>query len=616
MRLNLLKILGIAFLGLVFSADVSPVIAQQRKISNSPGTYLATWLLHHSKSSKVSSNAVFEKVLQRAEAAYLDGSSKSAVALLGALLKGADPQSIDKNLLDNARYDLAGALIKQGAVGLARQHLIRLLTKKPASAFRAPALRKLVDLTLKSRQYKETLSLLENSALEFSPVEKDELAYLKAKALYSLGIITEAQEAFASISPASRFRAQALYMLGIIDLELGDSKKAGAHFCSIVNQPLRGKFSFFFSLTTQTVIENAWLALARIRHDEEDYVRAVDTYNQINKISRLYNVSLYESAWSLFRAGHYRETFRVLDELTRNSRFLPDWPSIHTLTAYSLLGNCFFDRAKKIFDNVAESLGGEVGKSSTNLYLPERLSNALLPNYLEKQARKIDRKIYETSRLISWQRGVLAKVASGMPEKEIDSPQTDIEQDLLSDLSRARMNYKLLAELEWNYSKIKDHISKEELATLARQIKQAEDTASKALNRLQQARSKTNLVVSSIVDAKRIPTSYLEAEDLELARIEKKVIEQKEQATIYNLEAQKSFIKRLKDRIAQWKRQVEIGIIDTVISKKQALEIEVQNLAIGRYPLSLYRELAKAGMIDEIMEYWPYDGEWWPDEMQ
>jgi hypothetical protein len=57
-------------------------------------------------------------------------------------------------------------------------------------------------------------------------------------------------------------------------------------------------------------------------------------------------------------------------------------------------------------------------------------------------------------------------------------------------------------------------------------------------------------------------------------------------------------------------------MIDAVIGQKQALETEVQNLAQGRYPLSLFRELAEAGFVDESMEYWPYDGEVWPDEIQ
>ena len=56
--------------------------------------------------------------------------------------------------------------------------------------------------------------------------------------------------------------------------------------------------------------------------------------------------------------------------------------------------------------------------------------------------------------------------------------------------------------------------------------------------------------------------------------------------------------------------------IDAVIGRKQALETEVQNLAQGRYPLSLFKELAEAGFVDESMEYWPYDGEVWPDEIQ
>lgn len=56
--------------------------------------------------------------------------------------------------------------------------------------------------------------------------------------------------------------------------------------------------------------------------------------------------------------------------------------------------------------------------------------------------------------------------------------------------------------------------------------------------------------------------------------------------------------------------------VDAVLGRKQALETEVQNLALGRYPLSLLRELAEAGMLHESNEYWPFDGEHWPDEYE
>ena len=80
--------------------------------------------------------------------------------------------------------------------------------------------------------------------------------------------------------------------------------------------------------------------------------------------------------------------------------------------------------------------------------------------------------------------------------------------------------------------------------------------------------------------------------------------------------AQRTWALRAAARVKTWARLASIGKIDAVIGQKQALETEVQNLAQGRYPLSLFKELAEAGFVDESMEYWPYDGEVWPDEIQ
>ena len=70
--------------------------------------------------------------------------------------------------------------------------------------------------------------------------------------------------------------------------------------------------------------------------------------------------------------------------------------------------------------------------------------------------------------------------------------------------------------------------------------------------------------------------------------------------------------KRLKSLL----RQARLTHIDGVIGKKKRLEIEIANLAEGRYPTELLEKLEVEGLIRDDEEYWPYEGEYWADEYE
>jgi hypothetical protein len=70
--------------------------------------------------------------------------------------------------------------------------------------------------------------------------------------------------------------------------------------------------------------------------------------------------------------------------------------------------------------------------------------------------------------------------------------------------------------------------------------------------------------------------------------------------------------KRLKGLL----RQARLTHIDAVIGKKKRLEIEIANLAEGRYPTEMLGRLETEGLIGDDEEYWPYEGEYWADEYE
>jgi len=74
------------------------------------------------------------------------------------------------------------------------------------------------------------------------------------------------------------------------------------------------------------------------------------------------------------------------------------------------------------------------------------------------------------------------------------------------------------------------------------------------------------------------------------------------------------------DRLYRDTRRVydkaRLGKIDSVIGQKRKLDIEVQDLAAGRYPPELHGRLWEQGLIGDDEEFWPFQGEYWSDEYE
>jgi hypothetical protein len=62
--------------------------------------------------------------------------------------------------------------------------------------------------------------------------------------------------------------------------------------------------------------------------------------------------------------------------------------------------------------------------------------------------------------------------------------------------------------------------------------------------------------------------------------------------------------------------KAKLGKIDAVIGQKRKLDIEVQDLAAGRFPAELIGRMWNAGLIGDDEEIWPLEGDFWADEYE
>jgi tetratricopeptide (TPR) repeat protein len=584
-------------------------------IFEDPTSKLLGWLLRTKRASSLALPAdEVGQSLKRGEAAHLDGGSRSAAALLGSLkLDPGFAKTPRSAQTDNILYDLAGALIREGAYGQARRVLLELLRTPGGSSFRAPAFRKLTDLTLESGQYEQSLTMLQSLPADLSTDEKDEAAYLKGKALAFLGFPAESARAFESVSRHSRFRAAALYMLGVLALEAGEVERAESRFCSIVHQPASGgqtgRFTFFVSDKTLDIIDHAWLALARIRHDRGEYPRAIDSYNQVRPGSPAHQQALYESAWSLFRSGRFVRARHQLEDLLDRNPHMADWPAANLLLGYSMLSECLFEPAMEVFRTLEKHLGTGAARRAT-LTAPEL---AAVPSGSRvATAISLGAGIHSTIQRVLSLRSTLARLASGLPQQPRPVPGADLNADLEADLSRARHLSSLLAEIGARSTPG----DRAEIDLLSRQVREAAATARRARDALLVGQLGLAASDTSLVRDQDLPREYLTAEEAGLVKLGERLKALARSGDGFARAGRSRWKNRAARKVSGWARAAHIGKVDTVLARKQSLEIEVQNLAQGRYPLSLFTDLARAGLVDETMEYWPYDGEDWPDEMQ
>jgi tetratricopeptide (TPR) repeat protein len=594
---------GIIFLCLLAGSQASP------KLLNDPGAILVAWLASHSKTGPSADFEQTENLLSLGELLYLEGGSQSAAARLGAaFLDPSYAEHRSKPIFDNIRYTLASSLLNQGAFGQARKLLLELIVQVPPSVFRPLAFRKFVDLTLISDQFEQSLTLIKEFQSNTKDLEQDEVSYLQGKALFRLDFYSEAIKALSRVGRKSRLFAAATYLAGLIHLSNGHPDAAESSFCTLVNPS--GGSTYFLSRNVERIIEQAWLALARIRHDRGDYLRAAETYRRIPSHSVLASRARYELAWSLFRSGQMPDSRNELTRLLNSPVVLDDEPSAKLLLGYTYIKECMFERAIPVLEDLSEQLG-RIGTLVAAGNLPPEAEHWVAFRSSERRLVALEKNISQSVERNRWAWSQLLFVA-GRPQ--------------------ATAQYQRLRILSEQIKKTRFRVmfSKRQLSSLAtrKNIKSDGIQITKTIKRLSQhiaslekriKRSEIKLeqlfeVSLRLPDSNEIPSRFLELSIQKLNATSLNLKSQKNRTEDIMEKIQKYRIRRMTQRLSHWSRQVQLGKIDTILGRKQTLQLEIQNLALSKYPLSLLQVLAEAGVLDEQTEYWPYDGEYWPDE--
>ena len=67
-------------------------------------------------------------------------------------------------------------------------------------------------------------------------------------------------------------------------------------------------------------------------------------------------------------------------------------------------------------------------------------------------------------------------------------------------------------------------------------------------------------------------------------------------------------------RLSRLLRRARLGRIESVLGRKRALEVEVEAIRLGYLPQDAVDSLEAARYLEDNEEYWPFEGDDWPDE--
>jgi tetratricopeptide (TPR) repeat protein len=652
-RAYLLASACVAFLGASEARAENPVEAS---VADYLGALEAAGLVDITSGSREGLAAA----LRRAEGLLQAGDALSAaITLYGVVESPAYDIFADFVEYQNAEYTLGVALAAAGAYDSALDYFSRAITRGAESIYFAPAHRKATDVALETRTYRDVLARVEEAAGEqpLSPAVEGERSYLRGRALYAEGDLTGAERELGKVGTRSRMHASALYLRGVIRVRLGDFAAAAEALCKVADSPANDVVAFVVDGRYFQLRDLARLGLGRIAHELEEYDDAYYHYFQVPEDSARLGEALFEAGWSMYQKGELPTARWLIDEFLEVFPSSSLVPEARLLSGYIDLASCEFARAEATFVGLIEDLepvlaeldaiqrDGDRRRALFGRALAEWRAAQRGDDDAARAAASDDQAIDQVLALLrldpqfvrlhgaivglraaagasphvtrTWRelahRSTVTAVASVAEELTFDEEELARAGELLEDARR------LAADVEGAQRELRRAAraglieaepareERERLASLAAdaaELLRRAEAAARAADGGAARASPPSLAPLITADIER--ARALETEGLELLRRLEGAAGELSQASVERLHEE---VRRVLDR-------AKLGRIDTVIGQKRELEIEVQDLAAGRYPPELHGKMWEDGLIGEDEEYWPFEGEYWADEYE
>ncbi|MEJ7602867.1 MAG: hypothetical protein WKG01_33575, partial [Kofleriaceae bacterium] len=592
--------------------------------------------------------------LQLAETFLRDGAFVSAAVALYAIVKSPRYAAFtDFVEFQNAEYDLAVALARAGSYGASLDAVEAVLKRGPAAPYWGPAHRRAVDIALETRDHAGVLRRIEavKSSEAIPPSASGERAYLRGRAAYDANKLAEAEAELMSISKKSRMYSSAVYMRGVIRARRGQYKASAEAMCEIAGTPDNDKFTFVVDDRYFTVKDLARLGLGRLAHEQGEYDDAYYHYFQIPDDSSYLPDALFEASWAMYQKRELATSRDLVKEFLTEFPSSPLWPEASLLAGYVELADCKFNDSQKWYDTLVAKLQpivDTIDKARKDPGLRAQLFAQALARYREvkqtgevsgakpgKGAAKtsidevlallrLDPKFIRLNDAIvgmqelannapavvrSWQ-----TLGTQVSERKVGavSAEKTYEQEQLADANAMVEDLRRLSEQIASQKRELSRAQRE--GTIAREaardeIKRLDDVGQKTAKALAGAVATADTAAKAVGDsAAGGIRPLIQADISEARRLDKSAHRLAAQFHSAGDKLAQATVEKLYNDTRRVLDKAKLGKIDAIIGQKRKLDIEVQDLAAGRFPEELIGRLWNASMIGDDEEFWPWEG--------
>jgi hypothetical protein len=461
---------------------------------------------------------------------------------------------------------------------------------------------------------------------------------LRGRAEEAAGRPDGAIAAYAQVPPTSRYWAQATYLQGLIHVEKGHYKEGEDLFCKVADPKRQKRTTPVLADEKYFAVRDlARLALGRVAHEQRRHDDARYYYYLVPRDSDRLAEALYESATTRYEKKDYDGARELLDELSGLGIHHRYEDEAAVLDAYIDLALCRFDSADQKLRNFLARYE-PVRDAARRLPSDERSLSALLEAARQGKdpaGTQTDRTIQpEALRIIAalvrldpaygdmaQRRAVVEREASGLRlasaaledmqrrvatngglrpatinDLDVTAREADVNAAIdgvrrsIADLSAAGAPEARVAPLREELKALEAQAPASKAASLAAATSGAKAEAAKDLPGL----LKNDALLAATQSTSLVTTrAQLERAELILAR---------------------DALRRLDMRLSRLLRRARLGRIESVLGRKRALEVEVEAIGNGFLPQGALDSLDVARYLKDNEEYWPFEGDDWPDE--
>lgn len=591
--------------------------------------------------------------LERAEAAQNAGRHQEAVQQLADVVE--DPRFSSFAALElglAARAKLAESYGALRAFEPARAYHRGIVETPSAwtgvSTYGRRSTQRLVEIALDRSAGGQNSTVLEAGLADVAKVPgsapadvRAEIDYLRGRFEEAKGNPTAAYAAYERVPETSRHWSQAMYLRGLIEVDRGRYKQSEELFCKVAD-PLRQ------SKTPPVVADSrfyavrdlARLALGRVAHEGSRFDDARYYYYLVPQDSNRLAEALYESATSRYEKKDYQQARELLDELNAMKNGSPSAPAQHhryedeaqVLDAYVDLGRCDFEAADaklKAFlaeyDPIRNTLRRAVESDAAALALVDKARTVGDRQQLPAEERKLAELL-----LVDPAFAEIARARRSLEEEDATRRNADAELGMLSAALQQPGSLRPVPKEGELVPLVgtPDAAMRAEFAGLERALSDLEASGARAgeaaAMRKELEGLRARMGARRFLPDRQVETgppqtgnglrAYVEQERALVKKLGGEIEPLRRELGQAELTLAKDALLRLDRRLTRLLRRARLARIETVLGRKRALEVEIEAIQGGYLPRDAVDALGPERYLEENEEYWPFEGDDWPDE--